>query len=441
MRPSKQFLIHQTVHPSNPYLSNLERRMFGRGFTPLVPNMLSIDSGGFSSSCALAFLTPSLHKRAASLYSSQDTCPCFHCLYSSLLLFSLTSRSRLSHAGLFPSLPDFLYLGTESSCALWKVSLKICQLCSAPLSLRTLSQGFLLTNSLNSWEFAFLKFGVLTILLACPISLRTVNSTNPRLPPVLMSLISSLALVTSRSSVASPLVGLSITWLKKLSSMHSRSLPDCLQLAVLLFQQMSGWLKSPSRTRSCEREASCSWRKKASSGQLFTIYPFLDVEGNTSAPPSLPVPSEQPVAIDSCTPVMGFIPPGFSNGNQLEYSGLQTLYIPGSKTLEVDLESLQSPDQLMDGNQGVSVGAILPPVHHHAETQARREEARLSSYSRSHLANPSIVGASVSVQSIIAKVLEYDIEQHSKAQTIKKRFMECIDYSFLTQAIEEFIES
>ncbi|PKU44015.1 hypothetical protein llap_5686 [Limosa lapponica baueri] len=27
MQPSNQFLIHQTVHPSNPYLSNLERRM------------------------------------------------------------------------------------------------------------------------------------------------------------------------------------------------------------------------------------------------------------------------------------------------------------------------------------------------------------------------------------------------------------------------------
>jgi len=92
-----------------------------------------------SSSCTLAFLTSSPHNWAASLYSSQDTCPCFHCLRSLLLPFSLTSRSRFSHAGLFPSFPDFLHLGTESSCALWKVSLKIYQLCSAPLSLRTIS--------------------------------------------------------------------------------------------------------------------------------------------------------------------------------------------------------------------------------------------------------------------------------------------------------------
>ncbi|KAK4825513.1 hypothetical protein QYF61_000026, partial [Mycteria americana] len=50
----------------------------------------------------------------------------------------------------------------------------------------------------------------------------------------------SLALVTNRSSIASPLVGLSITWVKKLSSMHSKSLLGCLQLAMLLFQQMLG---------------------------------------------------------------------------------------------------------------------------------------------------------------------------------------------------------
>jgi len=142
------------------------------------------------------------------------------------------------------------------------------QLCSAPLSLRTISQGVLLTNSLKSWKFAFLKFSVLTILLTFPIFLRTVNSTNARslqlrLPPSLTSLMSSLALVTIRSSIASPLAGLSITWLKKFSSTHSRNLLDCLQLAVLLFQQMSGWFKSPSRVRDCEHEASWSWSRKA----------------------------------------------------------------------------------------------------------------------------------------------------------------------------------
>ena len=126
----------------------------------------------FSSSCTLAFLTPSLHNRAASLYSSQDPCPHFHCLCSSFLPCSLTSRSQISYAGLFPSFPDFLHLGIESSCALWKASLKICQLCSAPLSLRAVSQRVLLTNS-EELQVFFPKTQVLTLLFAWPISLRT----------------------------------------------------------------------------------------------------------------------------------------------------------------------------------------------------------------------------------------------------------------------------
>ena len=82
------------------------------------------------------------------------------------------------------------------------------------------------------------------MLFFIPISLSSVSFTSawslqPRLPPILTSPMSSLALVTTRSSITSPRVGVLITWLKKLSSMHSRNLLDCLQLAVLLFQQMS----------------------------------------------------------------------------------------------------------------------------------------------------------------------------------------------------------
>ena len=51
----------------------------------------------------------------------------------------------------------------------------------------------------------------------------------------------------------------------KMSSMHSRNLVDCLSTAVLRFQQASGWLKSPMRTRACECEAFSSCLKKASS--------------------------------------------------------------------------------------------------------------------------------------------------------------------------------
>ncbi|KAK4830645.1 hypothetical protein QYF61_012488 [Mycteria americana] len=50
---------------------------------------------------------------------------------------------RLIHADLLPSFPDSLQLGIESCCILWKASLKVCQLCSAPLSPRAVSQGVL----------------------------------------------------------------------------------------------------------------------------------------------------------------------------------------------------------------------------------------------------------------------------------------------------------
>lgn len=54
--------------------------------------------------------------------------------------------------------------------------------------------------------------------------------------PILISSISSLELVSNRSSTASFLVQLSIAWLKNLSLKQSSSLLDCLQLTMLLFQ-------------------------------------------------------------------------------------------------------------------------------------------------------------------------------------------------------------
>lgn len=52
-------------------------------------------------------------------------------------------------------------------------------------------------------------------------------------------------------------------------------------------------------------------------GKFFTLYFILNVEGNVSTPPSLPVPSEQLVAVNSYIPVMGIILPGFSDGNYI----------------------------------------------------------------------------------------------------------------------------
>ena len=117
-----------------------------------------------SSIWALAFLTPSLHSLAASQYSSQVTCPSFHCLCILFLLSSLTSRSQFRHACLLPSFPDFLHQEMENSCALKKASLKACQICSTPLSLRTDSQEVLWTKLLKSWHLAFLKLSFLILL-------------------------------------------------------------------------------------------------------------------------------------------------------------------------------------------------------------------------------------------------------------------------------------
>lgn len=78
----------------------------------------------FSCRHVSAFLTPSLPNQAVSLDPSQ--CPCCHCLSSSLLPFSLASRSQFSHVSLLPSTPDFLHFRIKSSYALWRTPLKIC---------------------------------------------------------------------------------------------------------------------------------------------------------------------------------------------------------------------------------------------------------------------------------------------------------------------------
>ena len=124
----------------------------------------------------------------------------------------MPSRSLLNHASFLPPLPAFLFRGTESSCALRKASLKSSQLSLTSLSLRTASHGILANNSLNSLKFTLPKYRVLTPLFARPTWLKITNLTwawslQPRLPPTLTPLMISSALVSSRSSNASPLVG------------------------------------------------------------------------------------------------------------------------------------------------------------------------------------------------------------------------------------------
>lgn len=98
---------------------------------------------------------PSLHL-PASLYSFYVTCPYFYCWCIFFLLFILISRSWFSHAGL--PFPVFCIWGCRTLNALREASLSTCQLYSAPLSFRAVSQGVLLINTPKTWKLAFLKF-------------------------------------------------------------------------------------------------------------------------------------------------------------------------------------------------------------------------------------------------------------------------------------------
>jgi len=60
--------------------------------------------------------------------------------------------------------PDFLHQEMECSYAPRKVSLKVCQLCPIHLSLSTGYRMVWMTNSLKSWNLAFLKFSILILL-------------------------------------------------------------------------------------------------------------------------------------------------------------------------------------------------------------------------------------------------------------------------------------
>jgi len=114
---------------------------------------------------------------------------CCHCLYFSFFPLSLTSSSMLGHASFLTGFPNFLLWGMESSCASRKAFLKCCQLCFVPFSLRTVSQGILSRNSLNSLKFALLKLRVLAPLFARLMFLEITNLTRAwSLPPIVIQL-------------------------------------------------------------------------------------------------------------------------------------------------------------------------------------------------------------------------------------------------------------
>ena len=188
----------------------------------------------------------------------------------------------------------------------------------------------------------------------------------PRLPPILMSLMISSTLVSTRSSNPSPLVGLSSTWTRKSSWMHSRILLGHLQLTILSCQQISGWLKSVFRIKACEYVAdtgrlhqqapldqvACSRPRtplsfigpipnfnlqavhlflSISLKERLAIYPLPNIESNIPAPPILPIPSKKHIAIGGGVPVMWIIPPCFCDGNKIKVFRVHT--VPTSSCL------------------------------------------------------------------------------------------------------------
>lgn len=96
----------------------------------------------FTSCCTLAFLTPSLHKWSSCYTLPRRSVPASTSF--SFLPFSLVSKSSLSHTTLLPSFLNFLHMNIKSSCTPLKTSLRLCQLCSVPLSRRAFSWRVLL---------------------------------------------------------------------------------------------------------------------------------------------------------------------------------------------------------------------------------------------------------------------------------------------------------
>lgn len=132
------------------------------------------------------------------------------------------------------------------------------QLSWTPLLSRTLLHMFLPSKSLNSQTVLSWSLG----LWRCYCSLLSRSWTPPSrghcslccaLPPLF---------VHTRFSRMSPLLSSSVTFLMKLSSIHSTNLLDWWCLVVFLFQQTATWLRCPIQTDVCKNENASSCLKK-----------------------------------------------------------------------------------------------------------------------------------------------------------------------------------
>lgn len=128
-------------------------------------------------------------------------------------LVFFVSLAKFSSSSVLAFLTPSLYLYKQYPCILSRIPLPVSTDCI-----------FFFTLTIRSW----LIHGGCHPFLIC----YTWGSRTP---------ISSLVLVNNRSGIASPLAGMSITWLawlKNLPSMHSKSFLDHPQLALPLFQQI-----------------------------------------------------------------------------------------------------------------------------------------------------------------------------------------------------------
>lgn len=158
-----------------------------------------------------------------------------------LLALYLPRMSLFSCDHLMPSLPDFLHMGIESTCSLRRISPNSCQFCYIPWSLKAVSQVVTSTSFSNIWRFTLLKRFWLYFL---PVPYPSGPGCSPdyhQYWPL------QLVYVGEQGPVVF------LLWLGCLSPGFKKNilntLLDHLQLAVPLFQQLSGWLKSPSGVR------------------------------------------------------------------------------------------------------------------------------------------------------------------------------------------------
>ena len=192
------------------------------------------------------------------------------------------------YTGLLTPLLDFLPIEMDQSWALKRQFLKINQLLWTALLFRALSHEILpwTAQSLLSWSP-----GLWSCYLPCSLFSGTWTAPSHGQPRLLLTFTypTSFSLFVKVKCHKAPLhISSSITCVRKLLSMPSRNLLDCLCPAVLSLQQISGWLKIPMRISACKCEAHSSCLKKASS--TLSSWSGIPEQTSTTTSPTLVCP-------------------------------------------------------------------------------------------------------------------------------------------------------